>query len=287
MKKAAVTGSSGFIGTHLCKALQEKGWDVVKVDTQTGTDVLKSDALDVAFAGVDYVFHLAALPSVPYSIEHPVETTIVNLQGTLAVLEASRRAGVQRVVFSSSSAVYGDPVSLPVNEDMEVRPQSPYALQKYEGERWCALYSALYGLPTVSLRYFNVYGPGARASGAYAPAISLFLKQRAEGKPITITGDGEQTRDFVHVQDVVRANVLAAESMQVGKGEVCNVGTGVEVSINTIAQLVGGPVEHVEPRHEPRRSVADISRIQKLLQWSPTVRLEDGIAELKKLASLV
>ncbi|MBP9711112.1 MAG: NAD-dependent epimerase/dehydratase family protein [Candidatus Pacebacteria bacterium] len=285
--KAVVTGSSGFIGTHLCKALREKGWGVVEVDIEKGIDVRDVKVLDQAFKGADYVFHLAALPRVQYSIENPAETHEINVSGTLNVLLAARNAGVKKVIYSASSSAYGDQDTMPLKEDMPARPQSPYALHKYMGEHYCRVFSEIYGLPTVSLRYFNVYGPGASAEGAYALVIARFLQQRIEGKPMTITGDGTQTRDFTHVYDVVKANLLAAESEKVGKGEVINIGVGKNASVNRVAELIGGPVEHVPARLEPHDTLADNSLAKKLLGWQPNVSLEDGIAELKKLAGLV
>jgi UDP-glucose 4-epimerase len=284
--KVAVTGSSGFIGKNLCSALREKGWEVVEIDTERGIDIRNSAALDRACKGVAYVFHLAALPRVQYSIEHPAETHEVNVSGTLNVLLAARNAGVKKVIFAASSSAYGDQTTMPLRESLLARPQSPYALHKYIGEHYMRVFAEVYSLPTVSLRYFNVYGPGASAEGAYALVIAKFLKQRAEGKPMTITGDGTQTRDFTHVRDVVRANILAAESPNVGKGEVINIGTGREVSVQEIAKLIGGPVEHIPARLEPKHTLADNTLAKKLLGWKPRVTLEDGLAELKKLAGL-
>jgi len=285
--KAAVTGSNGFIGTHLCAALRKKGWEIVEVDLAQGIDIRDGKALDKAFKGVDYVFHLAALPRVQYSIEHPEETHEINISGTLNVLLSARNAGVKKVIYSASSSAYGDQGVMPLTEDMLPQPKSPYGLQKYIGEHYARIFAEVYGLPTVSLRYFNVYGPGASAEGAYALVIAKFLKQRIEGKPMTITGDGKQTRDFTHVYDVVQANILAAENPQVGKGEVINIGAGKNASVNRIAELIGGPVEYIPARLEPHDTLADTTLAKKLLGWEASVSLEDGIAELKKLASLV
>mgnify|MGYP001619212253 FL=1 len=161
-------------------------------------------------------------------------------------------------------------------------PKSPYGLQKYIGEQYCRVWSAVFGLETVSLRYFNVYGPRMNPDGAYALAIGKFLKQRKEGKPLTIWGDGTQTRDFTHVSDVVRANLLAAESRKVGKGEAINIGAGRNFSVNELAKLIGGKVAHIAPRLEPHDTLADNSLAKKLLGWTPQVKLEDGIKELMK-----
>ena len=169
---------------------------------------------------------------------------------------------------------------------MPPHPKSPYGLQKYIGELNARLFSEIYGLPTVSLRYFNVYGPGASAEGAYALVIAKFFKQRLESAPMTITGDGTQTRDYTHVRDVVRANMLASESANVGKGEVINIGAGNNASVNNIAELIGGRAEHIAPRLEPHDTLADNSLAKKLLGWEPQLTLEEGIAELKKLSNL-
>ncbi len=251
MKKAVVTGGAGFIGTHVVQALREEGFDVVVVDIKEGSDVRDTQKLQEIFKGAEFVFHLAALPRVQYSI------------------------------------AYGDTDTMPLHEGMAANPMSPYALQKYIGEQYCRLFSEVYELPTVSLRYFNVYGPGADPNGAYALVIAKFLQQRIERNPITITGDGTQTRDFAHVRDVVRANILAAKSSNVGKGEVINIGAGKNASVLKIAELIGGPVEHIAPRLEPHDTLADNALAKQLLGWEPTVTLEEGIAELKKLANLV
>lgn len=286
MAKAVVTGGEGFIGSHLIQALRERGFEAASVDLKSGTDILDTEALKKVFAGAQYVFHTAALPRVPYSIEHPQETSQANIEGTLSVLVAARDAGVSRVVYSGSSSAYGNQKIMPLKESMQPNPLSPYALQKYIGELYCALFSEVYGLSTVSLRYFNVYGPGMDPNGAYALAIGKFIKQRQEGKPITITGDGTQTRDFTHVRDVVAANLLAAESPDVGKGEVMNIGAGREVSMNDVARLVGGPVEYIAPRLEPHDTLADNALARARLGWQPSITIEEGIAELKSLANL-
>jgi len=292
--KILVTGGAGFIGSHLTDALVAKGHDVHVVDDLSAgkkenvhknatlhiTSICDFDALSSLMAGVDYVFHLAALPRVQYSIEHPGETNEVNVGGTLNVLVAAKDAGVKKVIYSASSSAYGDTDVMPLSEDMPANPISPYALQKYIGELNCRLFSTIYGLPTVSLRYFNVYGTRQDPTGPYALVIGRFLLLKKEKKPLTITGDGSQTRDFTHVRDVVRANILAMESSSVGKGEVINVGAGHNRSINDIAVCIGGPVVHVEKRIEPHDTLADISYAKNLLGWEPLVLFEEGIKEL-------
>jgi nucleoside-diphosphate-sugar epimerase len=237
--------------------------------------------------GADVVVHLAALPRVQFTIDEPIEAQEVNVNGTLSVLEAMRSAGVPRIVFATSAAVYGDQETMPLTESMPAQPKSPYGLHKYMGERMLKLWHELYGIESVSLRFFNVYGPHLDPEGAYALAIGRFLKLRAEGKPITITGDGEQTRDFVHVRDVADAIVRASADSRVGGGEVFNVGTGTDTSINTLAALIGGPLEYIPPRIEPRAARADISHIREALGWQPKVALADGIAELKGIFNIL
>lgn len=293
-KRAVVTGGAGFIGSHLVDALIEKGYTVDVIDNLSAgkkehvnagatlhvCDIRNIDEISTIIAGADFVFHFAALPRVQYSIENPIETNAVNVTGTLNVLSAAQKGGVGRVVYSASSSAYGDQESMPLHEDMPAQPLSPYGLQKYIGEQYARLFNVVYGLPTVSLRYFNVYGSRFDPEGAYALVIGKFLKQRMEGTPITITGDGEQTRDFTHVRDVVRANILAATSPNVGKGEVMNIGAGRNATINRIADLIGGEKTYVPARLEPKHTLASNALAKKLVGWEPEVFIEDGIAEL-------
>lgn len=301
LKKAVVTGGAGFIGSNLVRTLVSEGVSVEVVDNYAGgrldgrevpgatyhdADILDLSAHPHIFKDADAVFHLAALPRVQDSIDHPVETARSNIDGTLMVLEAARIGGARKVIFSSSAAVYGDQETMPLNERLEPTPKSPYGLHKQVGEQLCRLWAELYQLPTVSLRYFNVYGPGFDPSGAYALVVGRFIDLRRQGQPLTIAGDGSHTRDYVHVSDVVRANILAAASEKVGKGEVMNVGSGEETSIKDLAELIGGPTEAAPPRVEPVRSVADVSRAKELLGWSAATKLENGIAELKRIYGL-
>lgn len=302
MAKAIVTGGAGFIGSHIVDALVLRGDEVHVIDNYAGgrredrfnaqatyheVDIRDFAKMAPIMKGADVVFHEAALPRVQYSIEQPVETFSVNVDGTVSVLKAAHEGGVKRVVYAASSSAYGDQETLPLSEDLPAQPKSPYGLQKYIGELACSLWSEVYALPTVSLRYFNVYGPRFDPEGAYALVIGKFLKQRSEGAPLTITGDGTQTRDFTHVSDIVRANLLAAESPNVGKGEVINIGAGRNMNVNDLAALIGGEAVHVAPRLEPHDTRADNRRAKKLLGWEPTVTLEDGIAALKKEMGLV
>lgn len=306
--KVVVTGGAGFIGSHLTDVLVERGYNVHVIDNLSNgksehvhpkavfhkKDIRNLEDIKPIIKGAKFVFHLAALPRVQYSIEHPLDTHDVNVTGTLHVLLAAKEGGVQRVIYSASSSAYGNqPVrtvgvvqsggkTFPLTEDMRPRPKSPYGLQKYIGEQYCRVWSEVYQLSTVSLRYFNVYGPRMNPDGAYAMAIGKFLKQRKAGKPLTVWGDGTQTRDFTHVFDVVRANLLAAESKEVGKGEVLNIGAGRNFSVNKLAKLIGGTVVHELPRLEPHDTLADNSLARKLLGWTPEIKLEEGIVELKK-----
>ena len=238
----------------------------------------------------DYVFHLAALPRVEFSFHHPILTNNVNISGTLNVIALAVLVNAKRLIYSSSSSIYGGNLTLPLSEHMPVNPLSPYALQKYAGERYCQMLcqpekqNRLNG--AVCLRYFNVYGLRQPVDSAYASAIPIFIANKRIGAISTIFGDGEQTRDFTWVDDVVRANILAAESDKVGNGEVINIGGGKNYSINQLADMVGGEYEHGPARVEPRNSLADITKAKELLGWEPTIDLPEGIAELKRIYGL-
>lgn len=294
MMKVIVTGGAGFIGSHIVDALILEGNEVHIVDDMSAgkpeninpkaimhkVDIRDKEKLMPIFKGAEYVFHEAAQPRVQYSIENPIETNDINVNGLLNVLEACRANGVKRLVFASSSSIYGEPKVLPTHEDMPINPMSPYASHKYIGEVYLKLYAKIYNLETVCLRYFNVYGPRFDPEGAYPLVIGYFIKRMREGKSLTITGDGEQTRDFVHVRDVTKANILAMTSNKVGNGEVVNIGGGKRYSMNTIAKLIGGKVEYIAPRIEPHDTEADISKAKEFLGWKPTISLEEGIKEL-------
>jgi UDP-glucose 4-epimerase len=248
-------------------------------------DVRSTDKIQPIFQGADVVYHTAAIPRVPYSVEHPVETTDQNVTGTVSVLTAAAKAKVRRVVYSSSGSSYGDQAILPLVETMIANPVNPYGLQKYVGELFCGIWPAIYGLQTVSLRYFNVYGPKLDPTGPYALAVGAFLLAKKEGRGLTIFGDGTITRDYTNVKDVVNANILAATSPNVGKGEVINVGAGRNVTIQYLAELINGGKEGITygpPRVESHDSKADNRKAKELLGWEPTVTLEEGITELKK-----
>jgi len=297
MAKILISGGAGFIGSHLVDAMVEKGHEVFVIDNlSTGKkeninpkakffnlDLRDFEKIKPVFEGVDFVFHLAALPRVPLSVAKPRETNEINVTATLNALVAAKDAKVKRFIYSSSSSAYGTDNDLPLKESMRASPISPYALQKYVGELYCRIFSSdLYNLPTVSLRYFNVYGPRQVEEGSYVPIMGLFLTQKKKGLPLTITEDGEQTRDFTHVSDVVNANILAMESDKVGKGEVINIGAGKNCTVNKIAELVGGETKYIPARPgDIRDTLADIGLAKELLGWEPKTTLEDGISQLK------
>jgi len=297
MAKVLITGGAGFIGSNLVDRLIEKDHEVLVIDNlSTGKkenlnpkakffnlDLRDFEKIKPIFEGVDFVFHLAALPRVPLSVAKPRETNEINITATLNTLVAAKDAKVKRFVYSSSSSIYGVGNDLPLKESMTVLPISPYALQKYVGELYCRIFSSdLYNLPTVSLRYFNVYGPRQPEQGSYVPVIGLFLTQKKKGLALTITEDGEQTRDFTHVSDVVNANILAMESDKVGKGEAINIGAGENYTVNRIAELVGGETKYIPARPgDIRETLADISLAKELLGWEPKISLEQGINQLK------
>ncbi len=296
MPKCLVTGGAGFIGSNLVDELIVKNYEVIVLDNlSTGkkeninqkaefyeVDIRNLEQIKPLFAGVDFVFHLAAAARVQPSIEDPVSFNDINLNGTLNVLVSAKDAGVKKVIYSASSSAYGDQEKMPLTEDMPPHALSPYGLQKYVGELYCKLFTEIYGLPTVSLRYFNIYGKRQALEGAYCLVMGIFVKQRLTGQPMTIAGDGNNRRDYTSVIDAVRANILAAENGNVGKGEVINIGRGHNYSVNELAQMIGGPVIHIDPRLEPKESLADNSLAKKLLGWEPTVNLPEWLEEYKK-----
>lgn len=292
MQKVIVTGGAGFIGSHLVDHLVDKGFEVHIIDNLSGgkkenindkavfhkLDIRDLEGIKPVIKGAKFVFHLAALPRVQDSIDNPKLTSEVNIDGTLNILIASKEGGVKRVIYSASSSAYGDQDKMPLKEDMKVLPKSPYGMQKYIGEVLCSQWSLTYGLETVSLRYFNVYGDRISSEGSYPLVLSVFLEQKKKGEPLTITGDGNQTRDFTHVSDVVLANVLAASSDKVGKGEVLNIGFGEKNSINDLAHMISDNIKYIEARHEPLDSLADNSLAKKLLGWEPKIDLKTGVS---------
>jgi len=297
--KYLVTGGAGFIGSNLTDLLIEEGHNVIVIDNlSTGkvenvnekADLVICDLSHSSYSptlkntikDVDGVFHLAAAARVQPSIEDPVSYNKSNVDSTLNVLKAASDNGIKRVVYSASSSAYGNADITPTPESHPTDPMSPYGLQKLIGEQYCRVFYHCYNLETVSLRYFNVFGERQPLSGAYALVMSVFAKQLLEGKPLTITGDGEQRRDFTYVKDVARANLLAMTSTNVGKGDVINIGNGDNRSINDLAFMMGGDIEYIEPRLEPRETLADNTKARKLLNWKPTVNVEDWVSKYKK-----
>lgn len=291
-----VTGGAGFIGSHLVDALVAAGMRVRVIDNfATGrrefvnpaaelinADIRDAASISGAFEGVDTVFHFAALPRIPLSIARPVETHMTNVVGTLNVLIAARDSKVRRVVYSGSSSVYGEQDRLPLTETMTPHPMNPYALQKFVGEEYARMFHRLFAMQTLTLRYFGVYGPRMAEEGAYMLAIAAFIRAHREGRALEIHGDGEQTRDFTHVSDVVSANLLAIDCA-VADGRAINVGRGENVSVNRIAEMIGGPRVSKPARvGDMRDTLADRGQAERILGWRPKVSIKDGLADLLK-----
>lgn len=295
-QQVLVTGGAGFVGSHIADALVRENDVRVLDDLSTGSrhrvpdeatfvegDVRDPATVGDAVAGVDVVFHQAGLVSVEASTERPVDSQTSNVGGTVCVLDAARREDA-RVVVASSAAIYGHPDEVPVGEDATLRPTSPYGVDKLAVDHYTRLFADIYDLPTVALRYFNVYGPGQPADG-YSGVISTFLQQAEEGAPLTVHGDGSQTRDFVHVRDVVRANYLAATTDHVGRA--FNVGTGEPTSVASLARTVkrvtdsDSTIRHVDARAgDVDESVADLTAARDCLGYRPRVSLADGLTAL-------
>lgn len=298
MSKALVTGGAGFIGSNVVGLLVEAGYEVTVLDdlstghranlaALTGVRLLEGDVRDQetlsgAVAGAEVVFHLAASVGNARAIAHPIEDSQINIIGTLRVLEAARQAGVRKVVFSSSAAVFGEPRALPIREDHPTEPDSPYGVSKLAAERLCLALGKLHDMQTVSLRYFNVYGTNQRYD-AYGNVVPIFAHRLVRKLPLIVFGDGGQTRDFVHVRDVARANLEAAHN---GVRGAFNVASGQRITINRLAELMGevggvkASIEHRPPRSgDVRHSLGDISAACAAFGYEPTVRLEEGLAE--------
>lgn len=294
MKKAIVTGGAGFIGSHMIELLLKEGFTVIAVDNlsngqRDNVEIflenpnysflqidLSEEFEDGFFEGTSYVFHMAALADIVPSIEEPLKYHEANVTATLRVLEASRKYGIKKFVYSASSSCYGIPDAYPTSETAEIRPEYPYAFLKNIGEQYVLFWNKLYKLPAVSLRYFNVFGTRARTNGTYGAVFKVFLSQKLHGKPLTIVGDGSQTRDFTYVTDVVRANLLAAESSV--NGEIINIGTGKPQSVDYLAQLIDGPRISIPKRPgEPESTHAEVSKAKRFLDWEAEVSFEEGV----------
>ena len=304
VNKVVVTGGAGFIGSHLAEELARRNFHLTIVDNlSTGKieniesllklgnvkfiegDIGDLPLLQKLFQGVTYVFHQAAIPSLSKSIENPLASHEANLTGTLNVLIAAKGSGVRKVIYASSSSVYGDTPSLPKKENLKPQPKSPYAVTKIAGEYYCQIFHQVYRLPTVCLRYFNVYGPRQNSDSQYAGVISTFISRVCRKNSLIIFGDGEQTRDFIFIKDVVEANIRAAESNATG---IFNVGTAERVSINRLAELiielVGNKVKivHEEPKlGDIKHSLADVSKARRF-HYEPKWNLRDGLKDTIK-----
>ncbi len=296
--KCLVTGGAGFIGSHLVELLISQGHEVIALDNLTSGRLknlsevkvnskfsfLKIDIRDIQnlepiFKGVDWVFHLAGLADIVPSIERPEYYFDTNVTGTLNVLRCSLTHGVKRVIYAASSSSYGIPDVYPTNEMSPIRPQYPYALTKYMGEELIMHWSQVYGLPCISLRLFNVYGTRTRTTGAYGAVFGVFLAQKLNQRPLTVVGNGSQTRDFTYVTDVANAFYAAAQSDV--SGQAMNVGSGNHYSINRLVELLGGDVEYIPKRPgEPDCTFANIEKITKLLNWHPQISFEDGVKKM-------
>ena len=294
-----VTGGAGFIGSNLVDELVRLDHEVIVIDNiSTGqlsnlnkaknkikfinVDISNSkESIHKYFKNVDWVFHMAGLADIVPSITNPKSYFQSNVKGTLNVLEASKKAKIKKFIYAASASCYGIPEKYPTDEKSKIDPQYPYALTKFLGEQLVIHWAKVYAMPNVSLRFFNAYGPRSRTTGAYGAVFGVFLAQKLAGKPLTIVGDGTQTRDFIHVYDLVNAIIIA---VQKGKqGEIYNVGNGKEISVNLIADIIGGDKVSVPKRPgEPDRSLADISKIKAQFNWQPKISIKEGIGMLLK-----
>ncbi len=296
--KTLVTGGCGFIGSHLTEQLLSQGHEVVILDNlfcgrlanitsfekhpklrMVNADITDREQIAAIFTGIDWVFHLAGIADIVPSIERPDTYFQNNVVGTLNVLQCARDAGVKRLVYAASSSSYGIPEQYPTPETSPIEPQYPYALTKYMGEELVLHWAQVYKLPALSLRLFNVYGPRSRTTGAYGAVFGVFLAQKLSGKPYTVVGDGQQTRDFTYVTDVANAFVRAAQSE--ASGEAINVGSGNHYSVNYLVSLLGGEKVHISKRPgEPDCTFADTAKIKRLLNWVPQVSFEQGVRHM-------
>ncbi|GBR77508.1 UDP-N-acetylglucosamine 4-epimerase [Candidatus Termititenax dinenymphae] len=301
MAKFLVTGGAGFIGSNMVKALLQNGDNVRVMDNlSTGhlkniepvlnkidfqqTDLTSLADCRKAVDGIDYILHHGAIPSVPRSVDDPVKTNGANIDGTLNLLIAARDAKIKRLIYAASSSAYGDSPVMPKVETMEIRPKSPYAIQKLVGELYCQNFSKLYGLETVCLRYFNVFGPNQDPNSVYSAVIPLFIKAITQDKAPTIFGDGLTSRDFTYVDNNVQANILACTAPKAAVGEVINIACGYEISLNQLAEKINKYFsKNIQPKYEAERtgdvkhSLADISKAEKLLGYKPLISFDEGL----------
>lgn len=298
MKKAVVTGGAGFIGSNLTNKLIENGIEVTIIDNfssgyrknvnpkatlyEVDLSEINIEKLTEILKGHDIVFHTAAKARVQPSIKDPIGFNKQNVDATLNLLVASKDAGIKRFVYSASSSAYGDATIFPTPETHSINPLSPYGLQKLIGEQYCKVFSEVYGLDTVSLRYFNVYGENINFNGAYKLVLAYFIEQTLENKPLTITNTGNQRRDFTYVGDVVEANILAATHDQPLNGEVFNIGNGDNYSVNEVADMFSGEKQYGVEVIEPFETLADNTKARKILGWNPKGDLKQWVKNYKK-----
>ena len=298
--KSVITGGAGFIGSNLTDHLVKAGHKVVILDNFVSgkrsnlshhknqnvkiikIDISKDNNLERYFKNIDYVFHLAGLAEIIPSIKNPKKYFVNNVLGTLNVIEAAKKTKIKKLIYAASSSCYGTPKSFPTSEKSKIDLKHPYAVTKYMGEELVLKYASIFNMPNISFRFFNVYGPRLNLSGQYSAVMGNFLSQKKNNKPLTIVGDGKQTRDFIHVDDLAKAFLKTIKSKSVNK--IYNLGSGKKTSINTIAKIFGGKKKFIEKRPgEPKNSLADISKIKKDINWKPSINIEDGIKKLLKI----
>ena len=298
-KKSVVTGGAGFIGSNLIDHLIKAGHKVIVLDNFVSgkrsnlshhknqnvkiikIDISKDNNLERYFKNIDYVFHLAGLAEIIPSIKNPKKYFVNNVLGTLNVIEAAKKTKIKKLIYAASSSCYGTPKSFPTSEKSKIDLKHPYAVTKYMGEELVLKYASIFNMPNISFRFFNVYGPRLNLSGQYSAVMGNFLSQKKNNKPLTIVGDGKQTRDFIHVDDLAKAFLKTIKSKSVNK--IYNLGSGKKTSINTIAKIFGGKKKFIEKRPgEPKNSLADISKIKKDINWKPSINIDDGIKKLLK-----
>ena len=295
--KSIVTGGAGFIGSNLVDRLVKEGQKIIVLDNFVSgkrsnlshhlkkdveiinLDISNAKKLDKYFKDVSYVFHLAGLAEIVPSIKNPKKYFINNVLGTLNVLEAAKKVKIKKFIYAASSSCYGVPKNLPTSEKSKIDLKHPYALTKYMGEELVMKYASIYNMPNISFRFFNVYGPRLNTSGQYSAVMGNFLEQKKRNKPLTVVGDGKQTRDFIHVYDLINAFSKVMKNRI--ENEIFNLGSGKKISINVVARIFGGKKKYISKRQgEPKNSLADISKIKKKINWSPKISIEEGIKNL-------